>query len=182
MRYTEKILLITFLLWSTFAAAGWVNKQGEAMPDTDFRKSIGDFGAQLIFVGNEDALFERWAIPSETVDVKTVDFVGVNDSINAFVIFSGCTKDDAGNCSVVMRFRVLNPDGTVYAETPAMEVWHDKPAPPGRTLELSVQYLKVIIEPTDQLGTYQVQTQVRDNNSGCVLQLNSPFIAVSEDE
>ena len=59
-----------------------------------------------------------------------------------------------------------------------MEVWDQKPAPPGKSLELSVQYLKVVIEPKDQLGKYMVFSQVRDNNSGTVLQLNAPFVAV----
>jgi hypothetical protein len=124
-------------------------------------------------------LFEQWNASSETVDVKTTDIVEVNGAINAFVVFSGCKRDAAGNCSVEMRFRVLQPDGKVYAETPAMEVWNRKPAPPGRSLELSVQYLKVVIEPTDQLGTYTIQSQVRDNNSGDVLQLSGPFNAVA---
>lgn len=102
-----------------------------------------------------------------------------NEAINAFVVFGGCTTDDLGNCSVAMRFVVPKPDGSVYAETPPMEVWHNKPAPPGKSLELSVQYLKVVIEPTDPLGVYRVQTQVKDNISGTDLQLSALFTAVS---
>jgi hypothetical protein len=180
MPYVRKMLLIAILLAPPIVVAGWINKQGEPLPDSDSRKAVGKFGAQLIFVGDENELFKRWATPSKTVDVKTVDSVRVNQSINAFVVFSGCTSDASGNCSVAMRFRVLRPDGSVYAETPPMEVWHNKPAPPGRSLELSAQYLKVVIEPTDPLGMYLVQTQVKDYNSGRVLQLSSPFAAVSQ--
>lgn len=170
-------LLAVFLLAPSAAFGGWINKSGESLPDSDYRKAVGGFGAQLILVRNENELFKRWATPSVTVDVDTTDNVEVNGKINAFVVFNGCKKDNVGNCSVSMRFRVLQPDGKVYAETPPMEVWENKPAPPGRSLELSVQYLKVIIEPKDQLGKYSVQTQVRDNNSQVVLQLNGPFTA-----
>jgi hypothetical protein len=76
-----------------------------------------------------------------------------------------------------MRFRVLAPSGALYAETPPMEVWHDKPAPPAKTLELSVEYLKIIVEPHDQRGQYVVMTQVRDNTSGNVLNLKKIFTA-----
>jgi hypothetical protein len=159
------------------AVAGWINKSGESLPNLDSRKSVEAFGAQLILVANEDQLFKRWNVPSKSVDINTTDKVAVNGAINAFIVFGGCTRDKAGNCSVSMRFRVTQPDGKVYAETPPMEVWDEKPAPPGKSLELSVQYLKVVIEPKDQLGKYMVYSQVRDNVSGVVLQLNAPFVA-----
>jgi len=171
----SSLILITLL--PTVALAGWINKQGEALPDSDNRKAVGNFGAQLIFVGNENQLFKSWATPSETVDVKTINTVKVGEAINAFIVFSGCKEDQKNNCSVSMRFRVIQPDGKIYADTPPMEVWEDKPSPPGKTLELSVQYLKVTIEPKDQLGKYVVYAQVRDNNTGTVLQLQSPFTA-----
>jgi hypothetical protein len=170
-------LLAILLLTPVAVLGGWINKSGESLPDSDSRKAIGAFGGHLILVTDENDLFKRWNTPSETVDVSTTDKVAVNGAINAFIVFSGCTKDKAGNCSVVMRFRVIQPDGKVYAETPAMEVWDQKPAPPGKSLELSVQYLKIVIEPKDQLGKYVIYTQVRDNQSGAVLQLKAPFTA-----
>ena len=175
---TVRKIIAAFLLAPTVVLAGWINKSGETLPESDNRKAVGTFGAQLVFVANEDELFKRWNTPSETVDISSIDKVAVNGAINAFIIFSGCTADKSGNCSVSMRFRVLQPDGKVYAETPPMEVWDEKPAPPGRSLELSVQYLKVVIEPKDQLGKYVVYAQVRDDRSGVVLQLNGPFTAV----
>jgi len=173
----------TFVLLALFPAvalAGWIDKQGVTLPDADNRKAIGEFGAQLVLVGDDNQLFRTWASPSETVDLKTIDSVKVDEDINAFVVFSGCRADKQGNCSVAMRFRVIQPDGKIYAETPPMEVWESKPAPPGKTLELSVQYLKVRIEPKDQLGRYVIFTQVRDNNADTVLQLQSPFMAVKD--
>lgn len=170
--------LIVLCLLPTVALAGWINKKGETLPDSENRKAVGDFGAQLIFVGDENQLFKRWATLSETVDIKTIDSVKVGGAINAFVVFSGCKADQHANCSVAMRFRVIQPDGKIYADTPPMEVWENKPAPQGKALELSVQYLKVRIEPKDQLGRYVIYAQVRDNNTGTVLQLQSPFTAV----
>src|SRR5688572_20566957 len=99
--------LIVLALLPGVALAGWINRQGESLPDSDSRKAVGNFGAQLIFVGDENQLFKRWATPSETVDVKTIDTVKVGEAINAFVVFSGCKADKNGNCSVAMRFRVI---------------------------------------------------------------------------
>ena len=175
-------LLVAFLLTPAVASAGWINKSGESLPESDSRKAVGTFGAHLVLVADEDELFKRWNTPSQTVDVDTTDKVSVNGAINAFVVFSGCTTDKAGNCSVAMRFRVIEPNGGVHAETPAMEVWEGKPVPPNRSLELSVQYLKVVIEPKDQLGKYVIYSQVRDNRSGVVLQLSTPFTAMKRRE
>lgn len=172
------VFALVFLgaLYST-ANAGWINKQGDGLPDSEDRKSTGDFGAQLVFVADEQALFKTWATPSETVDLKTVEGVTINQPISAFVIFSGCKPTAKGQCNVSMRFRVIRPDGKVYSETPAMEVWQDKPAPRGHALELSVQYLKIVVEPHEQRGRYVVQTQVRDDNTGAVLSLQKAFSA-----
>ena len=172
--------LIVLIFTPTLAFAGWINKQGEVLPDVEYRKAVGDFGAQLILVGDEQELFKRWAIPSKTVDINTIDTVKVNGFTNAFVIFSGCKPNKKGNCNVSMRFRVTQPDGKVYADTPPMEVWLNKPVPKGKSLELSVEYLKVRIDPKDQLGRYIIYTQVRDNNTGTVLQLQAPFTAHKE--
>ncbi|MDR2550847.1 MAG: hypothetical protein LBD10_11685 [Desulfobulbus sp.] len=170
-------LLILVCLLAGNAHAEWIDKQGNPLSDSDDRKSAGAFGAQLIFTANEQALFKKWATPSETVDVDTVESVSIDQPISAFVIFSGCKPDAANLCNVSMRFRVIQPDGKVYAETPAMEVWRCKPAPPGRSVELSVQYLKLVVEPHELRGRYTVQTQVRDDNTDTVLFLQKTFTA-----
>ena len=176
-----RTLTAFLLLLPTLASAGWINRNGEALPDTDANKAIGDFGAQMIFVADERELLSRWRTPSEMVEVKTIRKVETNGFINAFIVFGGCKPDANGNCSVVMRFRVLRPDGKVYAETPAMEVWREKPAPQGKSLQLSVQYLKIRIEPHDQVGRYIVETQVEDENSGVIMQLKGPFTASTKE-
>lgn len=172
--------LITLFLACLLASnvqAGWIDKQGNPLPETEDRKSNADLGAQLIFTTNEEALFKKWATPSESVYFDTVERVEINQPISAFVVFFGCKTNSSGNCNVSMRFRVIQPDGKVYSETPAMEVRHDKPAPTGRSLGLSVDYLKVVVEPHEQRGRYTVMAQVRDDNAGTVLNLQKTFIA-----
>lgn len=173
-----KNLLFLLLLVPLVASAGWINKTGGAPPDSGARKAAGSFGANLLFVSDENELQKRWATPSPNVEVRTTDKVALNRAISAFVVFSGCQPDERGNCNVSMRFRVLQPDGKIYTETQAMEVWHDKPAPPGKSLELSVQYLRLLLEAKDQLGKYIISSQVRDDNTGSVLQLQAPFTAI----
>jgi len=159
------------------AMAGWIDKSGKNLPDTQDRKAVGDFGAQVVLVADDQRMFELWGTPSKTVNIQTIDKVSVNGQVNAFVVFSGCKPGKTGNCDVTAKFKVFQPNGKIYADTPPMEIWQAKRPPPGKSLELGVQYLKVVIEPTDLLGKYVVNTQVRDNVSGVVLELSSPFQA-----
>ncbi len=176
----KMIFLTIIALLCGRANAEWMDKQGAKLPDAEDRKAVGDFGAQMIFTTDEQALFKKWATPSETVDLNTVERVTINQPISAFIIFGGCRPTAKGLCDVSMRFRVLQPDGKVYSETPTMEVWHDKPAPRARMLELSVEYLKIVVEPHEQRGRYTIQAQVRDDNTGAVLSLQKSFNAVDQ--
>ena len=172
MRRTDLVLLAVL---SSCANAEWVNEQGANLPDSEDRKTVGDFGAQLVFVADEQALFKQWATPSATIDLNTVESVTIGQPISAFVIFSGCKPAPKGVCDVSMRLQVIQPGGKIYYETPALEVWQDKPAPPAGALQLSARYLKFVVEPQDQRGRYIIQAQVRDDNAGAVLSLQKAF-------
>jgi hypothetical protein len=173
----RKLVSLLLLIAPLATLAGWINKSGELLPESESRKAIGDFGAHMILVADDQQMFKVWRTPSETVNVSTVETVAVGGQANAFVVFSGCKPNKSGLCDVTVQFRVYQPNGKVYASTPPMEVWQGKRPPPGKMLELSVQYLKVVIEPTDLLGKYVVAAQVIDNTSGALLQLSAPFTA-----
>jgi hypothetical protein len=179
MRLATETLVAIAIVANTFGvSAEWINKSGERLPDAEHRKAIGNFGAQLILVPDDEQMFKVWGTPAETVNISTVQSVAIGGQANAFVIFSGCTPDKAGHCDVTVQFRVYQPNGRPYGgKPPPMEVWQHKPAPAVRMLELSVQYLKVVIEPQDLLGKYVVVADVRDHVSGALLQLSSVFTA-----
>jgi hypothetical protein len=173
-----RTFLALLLILPISALAGLINKHGESLPDRADRKAIGDFGAQMVFVPDEQSLFKVWDTPAATVDVPTVDKVSPGDQLNAFIVFGGCKTDKVGHCDVTVRFRVLQPNGKVFVHTPPMEVWQFKKAPAGRTLELGAQYLKVALEPADMTGRYTVVADIKDHVSGASLNLSAPFTAV----
>lgn len=150
----------------------------ERSPDgQSSRQSAGNLSAQLILVADDRQAFKAWDTPQETIVVGTVRSVVVGGQANAFVVFRGCAPAQSGHCDVTMRLHVYRPDGKVYAVTPPLEVWQYKPAPPAHVLQLSAQYLKVVVEPQDQLGTYIVSASVKDHVSGASLQLSTAFEA-----
>jgi hypothetical protein len=173
----RRMLLVLMLIPLCDARGQWIDKQGNTLPDAEDRKSVGTFGAEIIFTTDPEALEQRWATPSDTVHVNSVDSVRINQPISAFIVFSGCKPTASRTCNVSMSFRVIQPDGKQYAATPSMEVWRDKPAPTRHGLALSVEYLKIRIEPHEQQGRYVVQVEVRDEISGDVISLKKAFVA-----
>ncbi|MCG3189005.1 MAG: hypothetical protein LKCHEGNO_01248 [Burkholderiaceae bacterium] len=138
----------------------------------------GAFSAQLILVPDARQLLAQWSgTRRESIDVDTVHAVAVGAEANAFVVFGGCSPDAAGRCDVTMRLRVQRPDGKLHATTPPLEVWQYKAPPPARTLQLSVQYLKMTVEPSDAPGRYVVSAEVKDHVSGSALRLATAFTA-----
>jgi len=179
MKYT---LLVIGFLFATVASAEWIDKQGNKIPDSDNMKSEANFIAQLVITDNEKQVLKNWGTPSESVYFPTADKIEKNKIITAFVVFGGCTVDTDGNCDLRMQITVYQPDGKVYSKLPIMEVWSGKPVPPNKSLGLSVNYMRVIIEQHEQLGRYKVETKVMDKVSKKDMLLTAYFTAIEANE
>ncbi|MCB1770939.1 MAG: hypothetical protein KDJ31_14780 [Candidatus Competibacteraceae bacterium] len=182
MKRVSAFLLLSLFLLSAVAEAGWVDKQGNPIPDSGNMKSVGDLIAQLVITDNEAQVLKNWGTPSQSVYFPTANKIERNKIITAFVVFGGCAIDANGNCDLRMQITVYQPDGKVYSKFPVMEVWSGKPVPPNRSLGLSVEYMRVIIEPGEQLGKYKIDTNVIDKISGNSMVLTSHFTAVEASE
>jgi len=158
--------------------AAWIDKQGNIIPDSDNMKSIGNLVAQLVITDKEAEVLKNWGTPSQSVYFPTADKIEINKIITAFIVFGGCATDIKGNCDLQMQITVFQPDGKVYSKLPIMEVWSGKPVPPNKTLGLSVEYMRVIIEPHDQLGKYKIDVNVADKVKNSSMLLTSYFTAV----
>ena len=92
----RKALFLLSLVACLNASAQWIDREGKPLPDTDDRKAVGRFGAEIVFTTDEEALEKRWATPSDTVHVDSVDTVRINQPISAFIVFSGCKATATG--------------------------------------------------------------------------------------
>jgi len=181
----NKLMVTVMALFLTCASspafsAQWIDKSGKSIPDADNIKSAENFIAQLILTTDEQGLLKKWNTPSETVDVKTSSTVERNSPISAFIVFGGCKVDQQGNCDLVTKFKIYQPDGKLYADLPEMEVWSGKPVPPNRSIQLSTAYLKVVIESGEQLGKYSFESVVTDKVGKESVKLSSVFEAIEK--
>ena len=160
------------------AQSEWADKEGNIIPDSENMKSAGDLIAQLIITDDEAQVLKNWETPSESVYFPATETIERNKLITAFIVFGGCAVDLNGNCDLRMQITVYQPDGSIYSKLPTMEVWSNKPVPPNRTLGLSADYMRVMIENGEQLGRYKVNTKVTDKVSNTCLSLSSSFTAI----
>jgi len=180
--YIKRILIFTILLSSAVANAGWIDKQGNQIPNSESMKSAKNFIAQLVVTDNEAQALKNWGTPSESVHFPVANKIEKGKIITAFIVFGGCTTDTEGNCNLRMQMKVYKPNGSIYSNLPVMEVWSNKPVPPNRSLGLGVDYMRVIIEPHDPLGKYRIDTKIIDNNSKEEMILTSYFTAIESNE
>lgn len=171
-------LLLGSLLVSCSALAGWVDMEGHSLPDTEFRKAIGDFGAQLVLTDKEEETFTKWNTPSSVVNIATTKKINKGKFLTAAIIFFGCGADKSGNCELLVKFKILQPDGSTYADLPPQEAWVNKPAPPNKSLQMSVGYIRVRIEPNEPLGKYTITAEVIDKILGKSLTVSDNFEAI----
>lgn len=165
------------ILFLTSAAAfGQWRDRGQVVPDTEWRKSSGTFGAELEFTAKPDELFAAWNKPGAYGNIPaSTDTAHRGEVIMGVVFFTGCKPDDKGNCQATVDYLTLRPDGTVYADLKDGDLWKAKPAPTGSAIQLCAQPLGIRIEPTDPLGEYTVRATIHDLNAGSTLQLTRKF-------
>ncbi len=178
----KRIILVCsalFIFGSTYSAT-WVDKSGKAIPDSLSRKSSKNFIAQLVLTDNEPKLLKNWNTPSKDVFTPTANTIEKGKILSGFIIFGGCATDTLGNCDLVVRYKIYQPDGKVYSDLSLMEVWSGKPVPPHKSLGLGVGYLRVIIEPDEPLGQYRVDAKVTDRRGGDSVKLSATFNAIEK--
>ena len=171
MRTCAALVLLLFFC-SGIASAQW-KKDNERLPDTPDRKSVGEFGGNLLVVKNPRAFIEEWQKP-ETPNITPASTAKRGDLLGAFVLFARCKPDAQGNCNSEVDYAVYKPDGSLYAERKAQPLWKEAP-PPGTNIQLSKAILGIRIEEKDPAGEYVVKATVSDLNLQVSFELEAKF-------
>lgn len=164
----------------TAVHAQW-RQGGKDVPDTEWRKTDGDFGAMFLVTDDPKGFFERWnrpPSPDYKPELTTASSAKRGDTVAGMVLFTGCAPDPDGNCDSEVDFKVLYPDGSTYADLKGAELWKGKPAP--SSLQVSVGNLGLEIEDDDPFGVYRLEAVVRDNIADRKITLRQTIEVVDE--
>lgn len=59
-------------------------------------------------------------------------------------------------------YKILRPDGSLYAEYENTEVWRNRPPIPEGKVGLAVDRVGLIVDPEDPVGEYEIHCTVKD--------------------
>jgi len=163
-----------FLLLVVMPIGSWaefMTPDGLTIADTEYRKSVENFGAQLVITNKEEISLENGSAPSEGIYLPTTYKIQKGQIITALIAFKGCTQNKNGNCDLTYKLKVLQPDGIVFADLPS-----DKPAPEENYFGLNVGFVRLVVKPSNQTGTYKFVADVQDHVSGTNLSLTNSVV------
>jgi len=172
------ILIGVLLLSSIYADSMWRDKQGNLVKDTTSMKSKNGFGANLVSV-NEKNFFKVWNTPSKTVNIDVIDTIHREYELIFPIMFGGCQTNKENKCNIVGDFLILAPDGSIYTDVKNILIFKDKPQP-NHALNVSTEYIKIIIEKKDLLGKYKVKAHITDTIKKINLDIEKSFTVVDD--
>lgn len=182
MRSLPRLLLLLTLL-ATLPALAQATDEEESAPS--WEGYDGEFSAMLAVTAYAEEFYEQWnkpASPDYRPHLKTASRVHRGDTVTALVFFMRCAVNEVGNCRVEGDFRILKPDGSVYADEKGLDVWRDLPYPDEGFVQLSHTNLGLLVEPDDPLGTYRFEVVVRDLLAEREIRLYQDLDVVADDE
>ncbi|MEO6198590.1 MAG: hypothetical protein ABIO68_01440 [Sphingomicrobium sp.] len=153
---------------------GWI-ENGKPAADNAARAANGAFGAMLVVTDDWEGFLKQWEQPMAGFDIPRLATIRKGRPLTSAVIFTGCKADSSGNCSVLGDFRVVDPNGKVYAEQRGANIW--RLPPPDPRLQLSVESLGLSLDPPDTLGTYVLTATITDRVANKTLELRTTFEA-----
>ncbi len=148
-------------------------QDGKAMADTGNVKSKNGFGAQLWLTGDED-FFDKWNRP-ETPSFNMVSSVSRNKPVFAIILFVNPGLTGLSDADVTADIVIKSPDGSIYSEFKDLEVWKRSYPFGPEAIQLAAGNIGIVIEDSDQLGTYTITAVVTGHVKHVVLELHASF-------
>ncbi|MDF1780179.1 MAG: hypothetical protein P1U67_02670 [Alcanivoracaceae bacterium] len=174
----RSLFLIILLLSSLSASAGqWYQDEAIAESRPDIGSSNG-FGAMIIMTTDSQEALRNWAQPTRGVYLPRSETVEKGRPMEALIVFSGCRPNDKGNCVVAADYKILKPDGSLYAKYEDTEVWRNKPVIPAGRVGLAVDRVGLIADPDDPIGEYKIHCTVRDTIANSEFTISAGFVVV----
>ena len=124
----------------------------------------GDLKVIHIAVPDLDAFERGWAITTPGANITTTTKLIVGKPSFTTVLFSGCTRNAAGECHLSVSFRILSPDSSVYdgMDGAARMRLFDGPVPADNNIRAGQPMIGLRVEPGEALGLYRLIASTTD--------------------
>ena len=179
--WRKALIACMLVMLSNHAFAQWYSREtGQISPDTDDLKSADGFGGWLQLTDQVDRFLHDWNTMSteQTPYVHTIDTTHRGGEVSALLFYVGC-GGGTKVCKAKVDYKILRPDGSVYAEQREIAL-SDSRVAPAHIVRLSPAIITVRIEKSDPLGVYQILATITEPESGQVMNLKQTFSVEAE--
>jgi hypothetical protein len=169
------LCLIAITLAATAQTIGWRDAQGNAVPDTPYKKSKDGLGGWLLITGDTD-WESKWNTPADNIPhFNEPSTVKVGETVFSLILISNPAKDTNGNVNILCDLEITRPDGsksTNQIDVPCMV--GELPGDP-LSIYMAEQVAGFLGEPSDPVGTWTVRVRLKDMVRNTTIELEKSF-------
>lgn len=163
------------LSWTTVHGGYWRDGSGAPLPDTESRRTVGDFAGSLIVTSDQD-WEAKWNTPPETVPQFTeARTVGRGDRVFALIFFANPKLDGDRRADIRCDLKVVRPDGTASFDQPGAVCFQGRVEGSPHNVYLALPVIGFVGEPGDAAGVWTVHVVLKDTLRNVVLPLKTTF-------
>ena len=116
------VLIASTLTWSCASTAAWKDSSGNLIPDTESRRTVGDFGGSLVLTTDPD-WEQKWNTSPESVPhFSEKSGVSEGEKLFALIFIANPKLNDLRESDVTCDLKVSQPDGAPVVEQKAVVV------------------------------------------------------------
>lgn len=176
MRWIPALALTALMLPMTAVAdGGWIDRDGNAVAQTDAMKSKDGFAASLLLTSDADWQ-AKWETPADTTPgFSEAHQVQLGEELFVLTFLSNPQLGKDGAAQVHCDVRMLRPDGSTSVDERDVPCFTARLPGPPTLLYMSTVQLKFVAEHGDPKGTWTAQVVVKDLLRDVSLPLQARF-------
>lgn len=169
------VFIAMSLAWSSVHAGYWRDSNGNPSPDTESRRSVGEFGGSLITTSDPDWQ-KKWNTSPETIPVfNEVKVVTQGERIFTLIFFANPKLNANYEANITCDLKVIMPDGIESFNQRDAVCFQGGLKGKPNNLYLAAPVIDFIGEPNDPTGIWTVDITLKDNLRKVVMPLKTAF-------
>ena len=171
------VFVVISCSWSSaYAGSYWKDSNGAPIPDTESRRSIGEFGGALSITSDPDWK-EKWNTPAETTPVfKEAKVVAQGEKVFVLTFFANPGLSADHEVNITCDLKVTRPDGTASTNQRDTVCFQGRIQGAPNNLYLAAPVIGFVGEPNDPVGVWTVDITLKDNVRKVIMPLKSTFV------
>ena len=180
--YMKILLLFIVFALPSFGYAeqlGWTDRNGNAIENTENKKSINGFGGWLLITSDQDWK-EKWQSPESVFpQFTTAKQINLGDTITILTLYINPQTDLNNRIRLSCDIKVTRPDGTRSYDETDVECANEELIGPSSNVRLAYVVIDFIAEFSDPYGIWTIEVVLKDLNAKIEIPLKNSFELVN---